>query len=86
MPRREAIDPDQVRRECEETTRRSHTWAGEHGDCEICRAIEEGDEARVRELIRADPVHRELVRVMSLDEAGYDAWLKSLQAAVDDAH
>lgn len=85
MPRRD-IDMDALRRDCEETTRRSHLWADPHEGCEICRAIEAGDEPRALELIRADPVNIELVRLMSLDEHDFDAWLKAQQAALDDAH
>ncbi len=82
---RRTIDPDKLRKECEETTRRSHA-GGDTDDCEICRALREGDEDGALELIRADPVHNELVRLMSLDEDEFDAWLQSQRAALDGAH
>jgi hypothetical protein len=84
MPRR-TIDPDTLRKQCEETTRASHAGA-DMDDCEICRALREGDESRALELIRADPVNLELQRLMSLDESEFDEWLESQRAAVDAAH
>jgi hypothetical protein len=84
MPRR-TIDPDTIRKQCEETTRASHGGA-DMDDCEICRALREGDEARALELIRADPVNRELVRLMSLDDTEFEAWLSSQRETADAAH
>jgi hypothetical protein len=46
-------------------------------DCEICRALREGDDARAVQLVRDHPTNVEFQRLMSLDEDEFDAWLKA---------